>query len=404
MRILYFHQYFSTPTGSSGTRSYELALRLIARGHSLTMVTGVHPGGGYQLCGSPEGCLRRGSIDGISVIQIELPYSNHDGLVRRALTFLRFAWHSLGIALKEPTDLVFATSTPLTAAIPGIFAKVFRRKPFVFEVRDLWPELPKAMGVVRNPLVLWGLAVLEWMAYKSANGLVGLSPGIVEGIQRINRHKKPVVLISNASDTERFRPGTSDAMAGAPMIAVFAGAHGQANGLDAILDAAEVLRQRGRRDIRIRLIGDGKLKPLLVDRARARRLDNCEFVDPMPKAQLAEALGQADVGLMLLANIPAFYNGTSPNKFFDYLAAGLPVINNYPGWLAELIQANDCGIPVEPENPDALADALLWMADHPDERARMGGNGRRLAESTFSRDQLGNTFVEFLESIGGDGH
>lgn len=332
-------------------------------------------------------------------MQIRLPYSNHDGIAKRAWTFLRFAWHSVGVALQQPADLVFATSTPLTAAIPGIFAKILRRKPFVFEVRDLWPELPKAMGVIRNPVLLWALSVLEWCAYKAADGLVGLSPGIVEGIQRINRNRKPVVLIPNASDTDFFRPRHSAPENSGPLVAVFTGAHGQANGLDAILDAARVLKQRNRADIEIRLIGDGRLKPVLVERAQRGGLDNCVFREPMPKEQLAEELAQSDVGLMLLANVPAFYNGTSPNKFFDYLAAGLPVINNYPGWLAGLIDQNACGLAVDPENPEALADALCWMADHPHERKKMGARARRLAETTFSRDELGQQFVKFLESI-----
>lgn len=397
MRILYFHQYFSTPDGSAGTRSYELAKRLIGRGHELTIVTGVHPGAGYELDGERKGSLRRGVVAGINVIQVDLPYSNHDGLLKRSLTFLRFAWHSVRVALKEDYDLLFATSTPLTAAIPGIAAKWLRRKPFVFEVRDLWPELPKAMGVIRNPFILWMLGQLELTAYRSADGLVGLSPGIVDGIRKVTGESKPVVMIPNASDTELFLP--PETKHGNKFTAVFTGAHGQANGLDAVLDAASALKEMGRDDICLRFIGDGKLKPKLVVRAEQEGLTNCEFIPPMPKQHLAEALKQADVGLMILANVPAFYQGTSPNKFFDYLAAGLPVLNNYPGWLAGIIKVNECGVAVPPADPQAFADALCWLADHPEERARMGRNSRQLAETIFSRDELGEKFVDFLELI-----
>jgi glycosyltransferase involved in cell wall biosynthesis len=402
MRILYFHQYFSTPAGSSGTRSYELARRLISRGHRVTIVTGMHPGSGFQLADTPNGGIRTGCIDGIHIVQICLPYSNHDGIAKRAWTFLRFAWRSIGVAFREPADLVFATSTPLTAAIPGMLAKLVRRKPFVFEVRDLWPELPKAMGVVRNPLALWSLSLLEWAAYKSADGLIGLSPGIVSGIQRIVRETKPVVLIPNACDTDLFYPRPTVNEGSHPLKAVFMGAHGQANGLDAILDAAVLLKQRNRLDIHIHLIGDGRLKPALMKRAQREELYNCAFMEPMPKRHLAKALSAADVGLMLLANVPAFYDGTSPNKFFDYLAAGLPVINNYPGWVARLIEEHACGFAVNPEDPEALADALSWMADHPANRKKMGEHARKLAETSFSRDKLGHEFAEFLESICGN--
>jgi len=126
---------------------------------------------------------RSGIVDGIDVIELALPYANRDGLFKRSMTFARFAFSSTVMALSTRYDVLFATSTPLTAAIPGIAARLFRRKPFIFEVRDLWPELPKAMGVVTNPVVLMLLSWLEWSAYRSATSLIGLSPGIVAGIR-----------------------------------------------------------------------------------------------------------------------------------------------------------------------------------------------------------------------------
>ena len=147
MRLLYFHQHFTTPDGSSGTRSYEFAKALIAKGHQVTMVCGRSDRSGLNLPYDQAKGWFRGDIDDIDVIALPLAYSNSDGVAKRLLTFLRFALKSVGIALRHDCDLVFATSTPLTAAIPGIFARWFRRKPFVFEFRDLWPELPSAMGM-----------------------------------------------------------------------------------------------------------------------------------------------------------------------------------------------------------------------------------------------------------------
>lgn len=154
MKILYFHQHFTTPTQAGGTRSYELAQRLIAKGHSVCMVCGETAK--LSLPETNVKGIHQGMIDGIRVIQIALPYSNKDGIDKRAWTFLKFAWRGISIALKEDYDLLFATSTPLTAGIPGIVMKLFRKKKFVFEVRDLWPELPKALGM-RNPFWLWGM-------------------------------------------------------------------------------------------------------------------------------------------------------------------------------------------------------------------------------------------------------
>ena len=292
--------------------------------------------------------------------------------------------------------LIFATSTPLTAGIPGIAARVFRQKPFVFEVRDLWPELPREMGVIRNPLVLGAMDLLEWLSYHCAKGCIGLSPGIVDGIKRRGIASENVIMIPNGCDLELFRTKESG-RTGKEFKAIFTGAHGIANGLDAVLDAAEELKKRGREDIKILFIGDGKLKPALKERAVAESLDNCLFLDPIPKDKMPDLLQQVDAGMMILENVPAFYYGTSPNKFFDYIASGLPVINNYPGWLAGMITENRCGIAVPPEDPEAFANALEYMADHPEEVAEMGKNARILAEGNFDRIQLAERFVDWLE-------
>lgn len=404
MKVLYFHQHFSTPEGSTGTRSYEMAQRLIARGHEVTMVCGSGKMASSGLRGEPINGVRRGVVDRIEVIELYLPYSNYDSLLKRTWIFLLFAWRSIGLALRLKYDLLFATSTPLTAGIPGIFASLLRRKPFVFEVRDLWPELPREMGVITNPLVLWAMSVLEWLSYYTARGCVGLSPGIVRGIVRRGIPESKVAMVPNGCDLELFDPerGESlrpDGTRSEDFLAVFTGAHGMANGLDAVLDAARVLKKQGRSDIKLVFIGDGKLKPALMKRASDEHLDNCLFMDPVPKLKLTAYLRGADAGLMILANVPAFYYGTSPNKFFDYIAIGLPVLNNYPGWLAGMIKEHNCGIAVAPEDPVAFAGALMTMADNRELTRQMGKNGRTLAEKDFNRVDLGNRLVDYLENL-----
>jgi glycosyltransferase involved in cell wall biosynthesis len=404
MKVLYFHQHFSTPDGAGGTRSYEFARALVARGHRVTMVCGRSDfARTKQDIPVSAGAGRRYLVDEFEVIELPLAYSNYDSLLKRSWIFLRFSLRSIILALREDYDLLFATSTPLTAAIPGIAMKLFRRKPFVFEVRDLWPELPKAMGVVKNPLLLGAMGLLEWFAYRASDACIGLSPGIVEGIKRRSRHGHPVIMIPNGCDLHLFRPGERRGLrlAGVgpgEVVAVFTGAHGLANGLNAVLDAASVLQKRARVDIKFVFIGDGKLKPALRERAQREKLENCLFFDPMPKRKLTDVLACADLGLMILANVPAFYYGTSPNKFFDYLASGLPVLNNYPGWLSELITTHQCGVAVSPDNPEAFADALERLADNPELREKMRKNARALAEADFSRDQLVERFVSWLEA------
>lgn len=404
MKILYFHQHFGTPSGSSGSRSYEFATRLIKKGHEVVMVCGSMINCTTGLEGPFTRGMRHGKVDGIDVIEFDLPYANKQSFIKRTWQFFKFAIRSTKIALFADYDLLFATSTPLTAGIPGIFAKLFRGKPFVFEVRDLWPELPREMGVIKNPLILSLMDVLEWISYHTASGLVGLSPGIVKGIERRGIASDRIVMIPNGCDFDIFSDKSivrkrPEFASDKDLLATFTGSHGLANGLDAVLDAAAVLKKRNRNDIKFLFIGDGMLKPRLEKRAKDEGLANCQFMAPVPKRELAAIQKGADVGLMILSNVPAFYYGTSPNKFFDYIATGLPVLNNYLGWLAGLIKENNCGMAVEPDQPVAFADALIYMADHKDELSKMGHHARVLAEREFSRDKLADDFMSFLETV-----
>jgi glycosyltransferase involved in cell wall biosynthesis len=402
VRLLYFHQHFATPRGSSGTRSYEFARALIARGHQVTIICGAHKLSGLDLPYDTRRDWHRGNVYGIDVISLPLAYSNRDSLVRRGLAYVRFALRSVRLALTLDCDLVFATSTPITAVIPGLAAKWLRGKPFVFEVRDLWPELPRALGL-RNPFLLGGMSLLEFLGYRSADACIGLSPGIVEGIRARADERLPVAMIPNGCDLEAFHPAKRAKLAlpgigPDDFVAGFTGAHGVANGLDALIAVAEELKRRGDTRVKFAFIGDGKEKERLAARAAELDLTNCLFFPPVPKTELGAITASLDCGLMVLKDIPAFYRGTSPNKFFDYIAAGIPVVNNYPGWLAGLITEHRCGLVVPPGNVAAFADALQRLAADPAGRRAMGAAGRELAEKEFARPLLANRFIETLEA------
>lgn len=400
MKVLYFHQHFSTPKGAGGIRSYQMARKLIEKGHEVTIVCGSRSSGATGLDTPFIKGKRRGMVEGIDVIEFDLAYSNNDGFTKRTLTFISYAFRSVLVGLTEKYDIVFATTTPLTAGIPGIAARWLRRKPFVFEVRDLWPELPKAMGVIKNPVVLGAMSVLEWVSYRSAHRCIGLSPGIVEGIKAKGVPEKKIEFISNGCDLDIFmnkptlwKPVEVNSE---DFMAVFTGTHGIANGLDSILDAALELKNRNRDDIKVVLIGQGKLKSDLKQRAQDERLTNIVFHDSVSKEHLSGLMASADIGLQVLANIPAFYYGTSPNKFFDYIAAGLPVINNYPGWLADMIEQEKCGFAVPPQDAVAFADALEYAADNRDELKTMGENSQKLARQKFDRTQMAEKWVSWV--------
>lgn len=400
MKILYLHQHFSTPKGATGIRSYQMARKILQQGHEVTMVCGSYGGGKTGITGPLSRGMRRGIVDGIDVIEFDLAYSNNANFLIRSLLFVRFMLRSVWLVLTEEYDVAFATTTPLTVGLPGIVARWVRRKPFVLEVRDLWPELPKAMGVIRNPAILAALSILEWASYKSATRLIGLSPGIVEGITRRGIPTDRVKFVPNGCDLDIFSsrasPWRPNGVAADDLLAVFTGTHGIANGLDAVLNAAAVLKDRGRTDIKILLVGQGRNKPMLQQRASAEGLCNVLFHEPVDKMRLSALIAGADLGLQLLANVQAFYYGTSPNKFFDYIAAGRPVLTNYPGWVADLITANQCGYAVTPEAPDAFANALEAAAANRDALKKMGQNAQALAKLRFDRDTLADQWFEWV--------
>lgn len=403
MKVLYFHQHFCTPDGSSGIRSYVMSRRLIDKGHQVTVICGSYLGASTGLTEPFTNGQRRGCVDGIEVIEFDLDYSNSDGFITRVSTFMRYVFRGLKLVFTEKYDLIFATTTPLTAGLPGIVARWLRNKPFVFEVRDLWPELPKEMGVITNPIVLSLMSILEWVSYHSAHHVVALSPGIAKGVAKRGITPANISLIPNGCDldifdveVERWRPKQ---ISDTDLLVLFAGTHGVANGLDSVLDAASELKSRGRLDIKFLFVGQGKLKSSLIDRAEKDSLDNTIFHDPVSKMRLAGLMSATDVGLQILANVPVFYYGTSPNKFFDYISASLPVLNNYPGWLADMINDNNCGFSVPPDDPNSFADALENAADNRTDLKIKGVNGKALAVEQFDRQILAGKWVDELEAV-----
>ena len=405
MRVLVFHQHFTTRDGATITRIYDFARRLVDRGHEVTVVTARAALSTTGLEGPFRRGRREGMVEGIRVIELEGGYSNYQTIWQRTSEFLRFLMRSIGYVFTESYDLVLCKSVPLTNAVPGVLASLLRRKIFVFDVGDLWPAIPKAMGV-KNPMLLAAMGALEWLGYRTATLNVAVAPGIVEGMRQRGVPEERIILIPNGADLDLFRPldGPPPEIPGiAPhqFVAAYAGKHGLSNGLDWVLRAAEVLKARERQDVCILLIGDGALKPALVAEATAKGLANVLFHEPVAKRSLARLLQRADAGLQVFTNVDLIYKTTSPNKFYDYVALGLPVIVNYPGWVAETLERARCGLAVPPADPERFADALLWLADHRDEAKAMGIRARALAERGLDRLKLVDRAVDRFEDLVG---
>jgi glycosyltransferase involved in cell wall biosynthesis len=297
-------------------------------------------------------------------------------------------------------DTLFASSTPLTVGIPGIFAKWIRGKKFVFEVRDLWPELPKAMGVIKNPFVLWLMGILEYLCYHSADKLIGLSGGISNGIAKRGINISKIATIPNGCDLDVFQTQSErfyiNGVNESDFLCLYSGTHGIANGLDIVIDVARILHDSKNNSIKFILVGDGRCKPNLINRARKEGIQNVIFLDPINKRDLSRLMSTCDIGMQLLANVPAFYYGTSPNKFFDYLSVGLPVLNNYPGWIADMIRNHNCGVVVSANNPSDFSEKLIHLEKEKYKLPELSANAKALAINEFDRDKLSKKWVEWV--------
>lgn len=405
MNILYLHQYFATRKGMTGTRSYEFARYLVGKGHRVDMITS---GLANREFAVPDGkqCAEF-EVDGINVVAIAAAYNDPQlgtdmSGWRRMLDFYRFARLAgrIGKGLAKP-DVVFATHTPLTIGLAGLALGRHFDVPFVFEVRDLWPEALVNVGALKNPVGIWWLQRMAKKIYAGANHIVALSPGMKEGIVRAGVPDAKVTVIPNASDLDLFRPDVDGSAQrkrlglGERFAAIYFGAMGLANGLDYAIEAARILAQRGKDQIVLVLHGGGGKRAELERMVRDLELTNVVFSDLAPdKAEVARIVAGCDVCMTIYR--AAKEHTWSPNKMFDALAAGKPVLINVPGWLGETVENNNCGKSLDPHSPRALADALEELAADPELCRRMGENARALAEREFARDKLADRLETVL--------
>lgn len=400
MRVLYLQQHHSGPDGSTATRSHAFAEALAAAGHEVTVACGRYAGAATGLDGPFRRGRRRGRVGRHEVVEFDIPCGNAMRLGARARAFLRFAARATPLACAPEVDLVVASSTPLTVALPALAAHALLGTPFLFEIRDPWPELPRAMGGVPAPL-LAAMDRLADAACRHATAVVALSDGMAETAVAHGADPARVHVVPNGCDLVLFGPHVAPwrPAEAAPWecLALYAGAHGRANGLGTLLDAAAILRARGEAGLRLVLVGEGQEKSALMARAAAEGLDNVTFVDPLPRRDLAALHAGCQVALHLLAEVPEFAEWTAPNKIMDGLAAGLPVVTNQPGRAARIVGDGPSGIAVPPGHPAALAEALARLARDAGLRQRLGAAARRQAVARWDRRLLAARFCAVAE-------
>ena len=387
MRIIYLHQYFHTPAVAGSIRSYEMARRFVLWGHEVHLITADRASnrGAYQT-----------EEAGIQVHWLDVPYSNMLGTAGRIRAFFQFAWGAAYKAAALEGDLIFATSTPLTVALPAVYAAKRKRVPMVFEVRDLWPELPIAMGTLRGWPLKGAARWLERFAYRNAAQVVALSPGMKEGVVRAGYPASRVHVIPNSADLDLFDvPASAGAefraaypwLGDRPLV-LYAGTLGAINGVDYLARLAAALRARAP-EVRFLVIGHGP------DEAKIRALaselgvldENFFMIPKVPKAEMPAILSATTVATSLFIDLEEMWVN-SANKFFDALASGTPVAINYGGWQAALLGEHDAGLVLDPHDIDVSAHKLFERLSDEAWLARAGKNARQLAQTRFARDDL----------------
>ena len=392
MHVLYVYPNFTTPRGAWSTRAYDFARCWVDRGHRVTVVTGVYDKSDLR----PSGLAWTGLVDGIEVRALNVGLSNRHGFAWRIFTFLLLAGFASWQAARRPYDVALVSSGPLTLGLAGLVARWLRRRPFVFEVRDLFSDGLEQLGIVTNRTAVAGLRRFEGACYRSAACVVALSETMAAWIR--SRHRiRHVAVVPNAANVALFDrdaprpPEIADGQAAF----VFTGTMGRANDCGQLLEAARHLEARATDGIHLYLIGDGQERPALEAEARRDGLDRVHFVPLMPKEALAGWLAAATAMLLTLRPIPVF-DTVSPNKLFDAFAAGLPVIQTTQGWIRQVLADHDCGITVDATRPTALADAMVALAEDRPRRDRMARNARRLAREVYSVERLAATLLDTL--------
>lgn len=406
MKILIINHYAIPPSQAGGTRHYSLAKELIARGHQVKIVAAnfSHQTKNKVVQSGNEKVLEA-DFNGVPFIYINVPAykGNSPARLHNMLSFTRQLVSNKYFKTIESPDVILGSSPHPFAVWAAQRLATKWEVPFIFEVRDLWPQSLIDLGRVssRHPAVKL-MAVLEKHLYKHADKIITLLPGAHEYIRSIGINVDKVVYIPNGIDfsiysqpTDHLPKTNSDRFT-----VMYAGAHGVANGLDTIIKCAGILKGKYGEKIIFQLVGDGPHKGYLKNMAAEMGLSNVQFINPVPKSQVPAMLSQADAFIMLLKDSPVFRWGISPNKLYDYLCASRPVIYGVNAFNNPVEEAG-AGITVAPENPEELAAAVikLYNMSEPD-RKQMGLNGRKYIEENHDFRNLAIRLEEtFLEVV-----
>jgi glycosyltransferase involved in cell wall biosynthesis len=404
VRILFVSHYFPPEVNAPANRTFEHARCWVRDGHEVTVITGIpnHPQG-VLFPGYKKRWLQEERVDGIRVIRTWMYLTANEGFLRRTLNYVLFAATAVLASFRaERPDVVVATSPQFFCGLAGTVIARLKRRPFVLEVRDLWPDSIVQLGQLRSRLVIRLLAALETALYRSAAGIVVNTRAFVDHIAARGIARERIALVYNGIDLAMFRPRPPDpnlrrahGFEGNFLVA-YIGTLGLAHGLLTVLDAAEQLRDESR--VTFLLIGDGADRNRLAREIAERGLSNVYLLGLRPRAEIPAWIASVDLTLVLLRDLPVFET-VIPSKIFEFLAQERPVVVAARGEIREMVEEAKAGFVIPPEDAAALAAAVRFVRLHPEEAAARALSGRLWVELHYQREVLARGMAAFLERI-----
>lgn len=447
-KILFLTHYFPPEVNAPASRTYEHAKRWVQAGHEVTVITGFpsHPHGRVY-----EGYRRKlwqwEEMDGIKVLRVWTFISANKGFFRRILNYFSFMKSAgfFGMFVKRP-DAVIATSPQFFCAIAGWWLSLIRWRPFVFELRDLWPESIVAVGAMKRGLIIRSFECIENFLYKRARLIISVTESFKKTLMERGIPEEKIKVVTNGADLDFFNPekvsptanssqpadsqkddngslgssdpGSKEAVRGQPSVPVlsnvegvsdpriknsgdfflcgYIGTIGMAHKVETMVEAADLLRDEP--DIRLFILGDGAERTYIESLIKEKALDTVDLFPMVPKKEMLAYLAACDAVAVLLRKNDLFRT-VIPSKIFEAMAMKKPIIMGVEGEAREIAEQADCCIPIEPENPDELANAVKRLKNDPDECTRLGTNGRKAVEERYNRDTLADRMLEYIEGI-----
>jgi glycosyltransferase involved in cell wall biosynthesis len=411
MRITFLCQYFPPEMGAPAARTYEHARHWVSLGHQVTVITGFpnHPTGIIR----PEyrgNFVKRESVDGIDLLRTWIYCAPNKGFFKRVLNFLSFFFSAfiLGALMTKRSDLVVGTSPQFFCAVSGYLLSVLRRVPFVFEVRDIWPLSAIELGALKNPLLIKVLEAMESFLYRRAALIVIVAESTRPYLHAKGVPDEKIAMVPNGVDARYLEMAAS---AGDPetlreeiglkdkFIVSYIGTHGMSHALDVVLEAADKMRDDP--VVHFLFVGEGAEKDRLKEQAASLKLRNVTFLNQQPREKLLAFYRASNISLVPLRRLDVFKK-VLPSKMFELMGVASPIVCSVEGEAADLLNRAQAGLSIEPENADALVEAVMTLRHNPERTRQLGENGEHFVRNYYLRSVLAEKYIDALKKITGE--